>query len=211
MGSRRAGAVPVGYCYPSWRGTCCRRWGSRGPCGYVSCLPGVRQRMGERCLTAVGFIVLAVAIATFFCLSTVHPPRKEIAVLSLSVCTYPTFLILTTQSPANIPTHASPQRRVLLPHGRSKLRLRGDILPIDIQRDVRRVPRVFAGSRQLLVRNFPSRRGALTPGWPSSTARRALAGSCRFSRRNGSATSTSTPALRSLRRSCSLAGRERGL
>jgi hypothetical protein len=45
--------------------------------------------MGGRCLTAVGFIVLAVSIATFFCLSTVHPPRKEIAVLSLSVCTYP--------------------------------------------------------------------------------------------------------------------------
>ena len=88
MGSRRAGAVPVGYYYLSSRGTCSRLWGSRGLSGYVSILPLVLERIRGSSLTTVGFIVLAVVTAVFFCLSTVHPPRKEIAVLSPTVCEF---------------------------------------------------------------------------------------------------------------------------
>ena len=88
MACRRVEAAPVGYYYLSSRGTCSRRWGSRGLSEYVSSLPLALARLRGSILTAVGFIVLAVVIAVFFCLSTVHPPRKEIAVLSPTVCEF---------------------------------------------------------------------------------------------------------------------------
>ena len=42
-------------------------------------------------LIKVAFIVLVVVINAFFCLSTVHPPRKKIAILSPTVCEW--FLV----------------------------------------------------------------------------------------------------------------------
>lgn len=39
-------------------------------------------------MSTVGFIVLFFVTIAFFTLSRTHPPRKKIAVLSPTVCTY---------------------------------------------------------------------------------------------------------------------------
>ena len=55
------------------------------------CVSGVRSVFDGTQLIKVAFIVLVVVINAFFCLSTVHPPRKKIAILSPTVCEW--FLV----------------------------------------------------------------------------------------------------------------------
>ena len=54
---------------------------------------GVRtsERIVEGCFgltVTVAFIVMLLATCSFFCLSTTHPPRKKLAILSPTVCEY---------------------------------------------------------------------------------------------------------------------------